>query len=89
MKSSRLLFGHALGSADIGRPKDAYKWSGGKALMATGSPFPPVEAEGSDEKYVVAECNNVSPHYVQKLIVGFGIPWSRLGHDIILKQSHD
>ncbi|KAK6520022.1 NAD-dependent malic enzyme, mitochondrial [Arthrobotrys conoides] len=39
-----------------GQPEDIYKWSSGKALIATGSPFKPVEFEGN--KYVVAECNN-------------------------------
>nr|XP_031860408.1 uncharacterized protein CI109_004018 [Kwoniella shandongensis]KAA5527480.1 hypothetical protein CI109_004018 [Kwoniella shandongensis] len=39
-------------------PKDANDWSDGKALIATGSPFPPVDIPGSDKKYVVAECNN-------------------------------
>ncbi|KAK6340149.1 NAD-dependent malic enzyme, mitochondrial [Orbilia blumenaviensis] len=38
------------------QPSDIYKWSSGKALIATGSPFEPVEFEGS--KYIVAECNN-------------------------------
>lgn len=42
------------------RPKDANEWSGGKALLATGSPFPPVNIPGSDKKYIIAECNNVS-----------------------------
>lgn len=37
-------------------PKDINEWTKGKALIATGSPFPPVEYEG--EKYEVAECNN-------------------------------
>lgn len=37
-------------------PKDLFKWTEGKALMATGSPFDPVEYNGT--KYVVAECNN-------------------------------
>ncbi|KAF3913879.1 hypothetical protein ABW21_db0203979 [Orbilia brochopaga] len=37
-------------------PGDIFTWSGGKALIATGSPFEPVEFEG--RKYVVAECNN-------------------------------
>ncbi|CZS98861.1 probable NAD-dependent malic enzyme [Rhynchosporium agropyri] len=37
-------------------PEDINKWSSGKALIATGSPFPPVEYEG--EEYEVAECNN-------------------------------
>ncbi|EPS41822.1 hypothetical protein H072_4210 [Dactylellina haptotyla CBS 200.50] len=38
------------------QPKDIYNWSRGKALIATGSPFEPVEFER--KKYVVAECNN-------------------------------
>ncbi|KAK2754731.1 NAD-dependent malic enzyme, mitochondrial [Arachnomyces sp. PD_36] len=37
-------------------PKDIYKWTEGKALIATGSPFPPVVYEGIE--YEVAECNN-------------------------------
>ncbi|KAK8853220.1 hypothetical protein IAR55_003922 [Kwoniella newhampshirensis] len=40
-------------------PKDANEWSEGKALMATGSPFPPVDIPGKDKKkYIIAECNN-------------------------------
>ena len=38
------------------RPNDINEWTKGKALIATGSPFPPVEYEG--RKYEVAECNN-------------------------------
>jgi malate dehydrogenase (oxaloacetate-decarboxylating) len=37
-------------------PKDINEWSKGKALIATGSPFPPVTYEGKE--YEVAECNN-------------------------------
>ncbi|KAL3422218.1 malic enzyme [Phlyctema vagabunda] len=37
-------------------PKDISEWTKGKALIATGSPFPPVEYDG--KKYEVAECNN-------------------------------
>jgi malate dehydrogenase (oxaloacetate-decarboxylating) len=37
-------------------PKDINEWTKGRALIATGSPFPPVEDEG--RKYEVAECNN-------------------------------
>ncbi|MCJ1464119.1 NAD-dependent malic enzyme, mitochondrial [Pseudocyphellaria aurata] len=37
-------------------PQDLYTWTRGKALIATGSPFPPVEYDGI--KYEVAECNN-------------------------------
>lgn len=38
------------------KPEDLYKWTNGKALVATGSPFPPVKYNGED--YEVAECNN-------------------------------
>ena len=38
------------------RPHDLNEWTEGKALIATGSPFPPVEYNG--KKYEVAECNN-------------------------------
>ncbi|KAJ5239101.1 hypothetical protein N7468_003720, partial [Penicillium chermesinum] len=37
-------------------PKDIYEWTAGRALVATGSPFPPVEYGG--QKYEIAECNN-------------------------------
>lgn len=37
-------------------PVDIFRWTDGKALMATGSPFDPVEHNGT--KYEVAECNN-------------------------------
>ena len=38
-------------------PQDIYEWTGGKALVATGSPFPPVEHQG--QKVRVGQCNNV------------------------------
>jgi malate dehydrogenase (oxaloacetate-decarboxylating) len=38
------------------QPKDINTWTQGKALIATGSPFPPVEYNG--QQYDVAECNN-------------------------------
>ncbi|KAE8387187.1 hypothetical protein BDV23DRAFT_161654 [Aspergillus alliaceus] len=37
-------------------PEDINSWTDGRALIATGSPFPPVERNGI--KYEVAECNN-------------------------------
>jgi malate dehydrogenase (oxaloacetate-decarboxylating) len=37
-------------------PKDINEWTKGKALIATGSPFPPVKYE--EREYEVAECNN-------------------------------
>jgi malate dehydrogenase (oxaloacetate-decarboxylating) len=38
------------------KPADLFKWTDGKVLCATGSPFPPVEYKG--KKYEIAECNN-------------------------------
>ncbi|KAL2009299.1 hypothetical protein VTN00DRAFT_7493 [Thermoascus crustaceus] len=38
------------------QPKDINDWTEGRALIATGSPFPPVEYNGV--KYEIAECNN-------------------------------
>lgn len=37
-------------------PKDINNWTEGKALIATGSPFPPVRYNGKE--YEIAECNN-------------------------------
>jgi malate dehydrogenase (oxaloacetate-decarboxylating) len=38
------------------KPKDINDWTHGKALIATGSPFPPVSYNGKE--YEIAECNN-------------------------------
>jgi len=38
-------------------PRDANEWASGKALLATGSPFPPAKMPDGKE-YVIAECNN-------------------------------
>jgi malate dehydrogenase (oxaloacetate-decarboxylating) len=38
-------------------PEDIYKWTEGKALVATGSPFPAVEKNG--KKIRIGQCNNV------------------------------
>ena len=38
-------------------PEDIIKWSDGKALVATGSPFDPVKYK--DHHYPVAQCNNI------------------------------
>jgi malate dehydrogenase (oxaloacetate-decarboxylating) len=38
-------------------PQDLSDWTGGRALVATGSPFPPVTGNGAPRR--VAQCNNV------------------------------
>jgi malate dehydrogenase (oxaloacetate-decarboxylating) len=37
-------------------PEDAIRWSDGRALVATGSPFAPVQYAGSE--YTISQCNN-------------------------------
>jgi malate dehydrogenase (oxaloacetate-decarboxylating) len=39
------------------RPQDLADWTGGRALVATGSPFPPMRVNG--RSIPVAQCNNV------------------------------
>ncbi|KAF2247534.1 hypothetical protein BU26DRAFT_597497 [Trematosphaeria pertusa] len=38
------------------KPQDLFDWTDGKALVATGSPFPPVKYNGKE--YDISECNN-------------------------------
>jgi malate dehydrogenase (oxaloacetate-decarboxylating) len=38
-------------------PADLHRWTGGRALIATGSPFPPLVVEGSEVQ--IAQANNV------------------------------
>jgi malate dehydrogenase (oxaloacetate-decarboxylating) len=38
-------------------PEDLIRWSGGRAMVATGSPYPPVHFEG--RTIPIAQCNNV------------------------------
>ncbi|KAI0721419.1 hypothetical protein C8T65DRAFT_566144 [Cerioporus squamosus] len=38
-------------------PQDANDWTEGKALLATGSPFPPCK-QPNGKDYIIAECNN-------------------------------
>jgi malate dehydrogenase (oxaloacetate-decarboxylating) len=39
------------------KPDDLMRWTNGKAIIATGSPFAPVELQG--KKHTIAQCNNV------------------------------
>ena len=39
-----------------GIPADILRWTDGKAIVATGSPFDPVELNG--QQYPIAQCNN-------------------------------
>ncbi len=38
-------------------PEDIFRWTGGRAIVATGSPFPPVSDNG--KTFAVSQCNNV------------------------------
>ncbi|KXN85994.1 NAD-dependent malic enzyme, mitochondrial [Leucoagaricus sp. SymC.cos] len=42
------------------KPEDIMKWTKGKALVATGSPFPPVKmkVDEVEKEFTIAECNN-------------------------------
>ncbi len=40
------------------KPEDLIKWTNGKAIVATGSPFAPVAYEG--KRHLITQCNNVS-----------------------------
>jgi malate dehydrogenase (oxaloacetate-decarboxylating) len=37
-------------------PTDLLRWTGGRALVATGSPFPPVDYQGT--RYIIGQANN-------------------------------
>jgi malate dehydrogenase (oxaloacetate-decarboxylating) len=67
------------------QPQDIADWTKGKALVATGSPFPPVKYEGKE--YEIGECNNclVYPG------IGLGCVLSRaerLSDEMIVAAAH-
>jgi malate dehydrogenase (oxaloacetate-decarboxylating) len=67
------------------QPKDISAWTGGRALVATGSPFHPVLYDGKE--YEIAECNNclVYPG------IGLGCVLSRaerLSDEMIVAAAH-
>ena len=55
-------------------PEDALRWSEGRAIVATGSPFPPVTCGGQSHR--IGQCNNafIFPG------VGLGLTISRARH---------
>jgi malic enzyme len=46
-------------SAVEAAPVDVLRWTAGRALVATGSPFAPVEVDGHDRPRVIGQANNV------------------------------
>ncbi len=48
------------------KPSDANEWTRGKALLATGSPFPPAKMPNGKD-YVIAECNSMSVFLLSRL----------------------
>ena len=49
-------------------PGDLLRWTEGRALIATGSPFPPVHLDG--KTYVISQCNNLYVFPAVGLAVG-------------------
>jgi len=67
------------------QPKHLNEWTHGKALIATGSPFPPVVYDGKE--YEIAECNNCHVYPG----IGLGCVLSRakrMSDDMIVAAAH-
>ena len=67
------------------QPKDLNEWTHGKALIATGSPFPPISYDGKE--YEIAECNNCHVYPG----IGLGCVLSRaerMTDDMIVAAAH-
>lgn len=56
------------------KPEDLIKWTDGRALIATGSPFDPVIYK--NKKYIIAQCNNV-------------LVFPGIGLGVIASKSHE
>ncbi|KAG6871935.1 hypothetical protein C0995_014717 [Termitomyces sp. Mi166 len=65
-------------------PKDANEWTKGKALLATGSPFPPAKMPNGKD-YIIAECNTLMNERLS--MDADALIYPGLGFGAILAQS--
>ena len=68
------------------RPADVIEWSDGRALVATGSPFPPVIYQG--HTYSIAQCNNAYAFPGIGLGV-IGVGSSRVTNEMFMACAHE
>jgi malate dehydrogenase (oxaloacetate-decarboxylating) len=66
-------------------PEDLIRWTDGRALVATGSPFPPVDHDG--RRYVVAQANNAL--VFPGLGLGVAVSRARRINDAMLAAAAD
>jgi malate dehydrogenase (oxaloacetate-decarboxylating) len=67
------------------KPEDLIHWTNGKAILATGSPFDPVEFKG--KTYAIAQCNNI---YIFPG-VGLGVvacKTAKVSENMFIKAAH-
>ena len=66
------------------QPADLIDWTGGQAIIATGSPFDPIEYQG--RKFVISQCNNsyIFPGIGLAVVAG-GI--SRISNEMMMVAS--
>ncbi|MFT7223928.1 MAG: malate dehydrogenase (oxaloacetate-decarboxylating) [Cellvibrionaceae bacterium] len=67
------------------QPQDILKWTNGKAIVATGSPFDPVELDG--KRYPISQCNNsyIFPGVGLAVVAGRA---SRITDNMLMVASH-